>query len=130
MSWVPSCGHCSTAVPSWASANYVNAAGDDVVLCGDCWDTADGLVCDVCDRRCDVTLDEDSWVSFTPSPWSWVDAVEVVCFGCAGEANVETWPAWVARYGLSVEAGELAMALAGEWYGTVDDLVEAVRVLV
>lgn len=55
MTFIDGCAHCSASVADSWGANYTDSEGQSVLLCGDCWDKADGYVCDCCDQLSDDT---------------------------------------------------------------------------
>ena len=55
MTLIAGCAHCSTSIADRWGANYTDNKGNPALLCGDCWDAADGYVCDRCDQLSDDT---------------------------------------------------------------------------
>jgi hypothetical protein len=107
--------------------NFVKVDGDLVAICGECWDDADGFVCDCCDRLAETTYDHDDYADGCAPVAVWEWGKMSVCFACL-------WPLvpaeWVTRHGLSADAAEIAAALAGgEWADSIDELADAARLL-
>ena len=87
MSWVSGCATCANSVPDRWGANYIGPDGEQLLLCGECWDSADGFVCDCCDRLSDETMELDDWTGkgWPRAQWPSHDWA-TVCTVCAAEA--------------------------------------------
>jgi hypothetical protein len=84
----PACAHCNGSTAGRGGANYTDHYGAPVVLCGTCWDDADGCVCDNCDRLVANWHDLDTWQDCNPgTPWRWADH-HIVCLACTNALDV------------------------------------------
>ena len=76
------CPLCSAAFTHGRTSNFIDGDGEPTLICGSCWDAAEGLVCSLCDRLAanyyaDNLLTETEWANPLPAN------IKVVCYHCA-----------------------------------------------
>lgn len=49
MTLINGCAECDNSIADRSDTNYIDAEGNPALLCGECWDKAEGFVCDCCD---------------------------------------------------------------------------------
>lgn len=82
------CAHCAEGVTPHGveGCNFVDDHGNPQLLCGPCWDQAEGLVCSHCDRLAANYYEQDQWSSeglWRQWGYEWANHWTVLCVRCS-----------------------------------------------
>jgi hypothetical protein len=127
------CPLCSANFQHGRQSNFITEDGEPTLICGPCWDAAEGLVCSLCDRLAanyygDAMIDETEWETELPA------GTDVICYDCAWDylapvtAQPDTIPGNLDRLlELSEQLRDVDFPLALELRATAVDLREAIE---